>query len=60
MMRTWWQKARRSQGKYLAKYGLVLVTNLRQFILLARVDGKTTELEIFTIAATEKDFWKAI
>jgi hypothetical protein len=47
-------------AKYLAKYGLVLVTNLRQFILLARIDGKTTELEIFTLAATEKEFWKAV
>jgi hypothetical protein len=47
-------------AKYLAKYGLVLVTNLRQFILLARIDGKTTELEVFTIAATEKEFWIAV
>jgi len=47
-------------ARYLAKYGLVLVTNLRQFILLARIDGKVTELETFVIAANEKEFWKAV
>lgn len=26
--------------KYIAKYGLVLVTNLREFIIMARVDGQ--------------------
>ena len=47
-------------SKYLATYGLVLVTNLRDFVLVGRVDGQTTLLERFTIAGTEKDFWKAI
>ena len=47
-------------GKYLATYGLVLVTNLRDFILVGNVKGKPTQLERFTLAATEKDFWKAI
>jgi hypothetical protein len=47
-------------AKYLNKYGLVLVTNLRQYILLGRVEGKSQVLETFTIAATEKEFWKAI
>ena len=47
-------------AKYLAKYGLVLVTNLRDFILVGRVQGKTTRLERFTIASTEQDFWKLI
>jgi hypothetical protein len=42
---------------YLAKYGLVLVTNLRDFILVGRVHGIPTQLERFTIAATEKEFW---
>jgi hypothetical protein len=46
--------------KYLNKYGLVLVTNLRDFILVGRVHGKPTQLERFTIAATEKAFWKAV
>lgn len=47
-------------AKYLDKYGLVLVTNLRDYILVARVDGKNTQLERFTIAKTERDFWKAV
>jgi hypothetical protein len=47
-------------AKYLTRYGLVLVTNLRQFILLARVHGNATELEAFTVASTEKEFWKAV
>lgn len=47
-------------AKYLATYGLVLVTNLRDFILIGRVHGKPTQLERFTIAANEKDFWKAV
>ncbi|MDR5729719.1 MAG: type ISP restriction/modification enzyme [Terriglobia bacterium] len=47
-------------AKYLATYGLVLVTNLRDFILVGRVLGKITQLERFTIADTEKEFWKVI
>ena len=47
-------------AKYLATYGLVLVTNLRDFILIGRVQGKLTQLERFTIASTEKEFWKII
>src|ERR1019366_7589038 len=32
-------------AKYVAKYGLVLVTTLRQFVIVARIDGKPKELE---------------
>lgn len=47
--------------KYLAKYGLVLVTNFRQFILLSRGPTDTPVLlESFTIAPSEKAFWKAV
>lgn len=46
--------------KYLSKYGLVLVTNLRQFIIMTRVNGQPRQLEAFTIAPSEKAFWKAI
>jgi hypothetical protein len=46
--------------KYIAKYGLVLLTNLREFIIMGRVDGKPRQLEVFTIAASPKDFWKAV
>ncbi|HEV2221729.1 MAG TPA: type ISP restriction/modification enzyme [Candidatus Acidoferrales bacterium] len=47
--------------KYLAKYGLVLVTNFRQFMLISRGSGDAPEvLESFTIAASEKSFWKGV
>lgn len=47
-------------AKYLATYGLVLVTNLRDFILVGRVLGKVTQLERFTIAPSENEFWSVI
>jgi hypothetical protein len=47
-------------AKYLTKYGLVVVTNLRQFVIVARVQGQPTQLEAFTIAPSEKAFWKLI
>jgi len=47
-------------AKYLSKYGLVLVTNLRAFVIVARIDGQATALEAFTIAESEKAFWKAV
>jgi hypothetical protein len=47
-------------AKYLSKYGLVVVTNLRQFVIVARVQGQPTQLEAFTIAPAEKAFWKLI
>lgn len=47
-------------ARYIARYGLVLVTNLREFIIMGRVDGQPRQLEAFTIAASAKDFWKAV
>lgn len=47
-------------AKYLSKYGLVLVTNLREFVIVVRIDGQATALEVFTVALSEKAFWKAI
>jgi hypothetical protein len=46
--------------KYLNKYGLVLVTNLRQFVIMARINGQPRQLEAFTLAPSEKAFWKAV
>jgi hypothetical protein len=46
--------------KYIAKYGLVLVTNLRQFIIMGRVNGQPRQLEVFTISDSAKEFWKAV
>ena len=36
------------------------MTNLRQFIIVARVGGQPRQLEAFTLAPSEKAFWKAI
>lgn len=47
-------------AKYLSKYGLVLVTNLREFVIVARIEGQVTPLEAFTVAPSEKSFWKAV
>ena len=47
-------------AKYLNKYGLVLVTNLRQFVIMARVNGQPRTLEAFTLAPSDKTFWKAV
>lgn len=46
--------------KYINKYGLVLVTNLREFIIMARIEGQPRQLEAFTISPSEKAFWKAL
>lgn len=46
--------------KYLQKYGLVLLTNYRDFLLLRWERGAVTRLEQFTIAATEKEFWHCV
>ena len=46
--------------KYLSRYGLVLLTNYRDFLLLKRVPGATPHcLESFHLADTEADFWAA-
>jgi hypothetical protein len=46
-------------ARYWDHYGLVLVTNYRAFTLIGRtVSGQAVELESFTLAATEADFWK--
>ena len=47
-------------GRYCAKYGLVLVTNLRDFLLLRRdSDGKPVAMEAYRLAADEPSFWAA-
>ena len=44
--------------KYWARYGQVLVTNLRAFVLVGRSEtGQKAELERFSLAPTEADFW---
>ncbi|MDD3546564.1 MAG: N-6 DNA methylase, partial [Kiritimatiellae bacterium] len=46
-------------ARYWDHYGLVLVTNYRAFTLIGRTaTGHAVELESFTLAATEAEFWK--
>ncbi len=45
---------------YLGTYGLVLVTNYRDFLLIGRdTYGNTVEMERFTLANSETEFWQA-
>ncbi len=46
--------------RYCAEYGLVLVTNLRAFLLLGRdPQGKSLPMEAYTLADDERGFWTA-
>jgi len=46
--------------RYNAKYGLVLVTNCREFLLLGcNPQGKPIPMEEFSLADSESSFWKA-
>ena len=45
--------------RYWEAYGLVLVTNLREFLLIGRDQfGRRSRLEHFTLAAEESAFWE--
>jgi hypothetical protein len=47
--------------KYLDEYGLVILTNLRQYQILERgADGRAVERESFTLAETAEQFWQAV
>lgn len=46
--------------RYLGKYGQVLVTNFWSFLLVGRdTNGKPVELETYSLATNEDDFWRA-
>ncbi|MHB1035612.1 MAG: type ISP restriction/modification enzyme [Pirellulales bacterium] len=46
-------------GEYLKRYGIVLVTNLREFLIVERgASGTPAERESFTLAENEADFWQ--
>ena len=45
--------------RYCAKYGTLIVTNLREFLLLAQDHGEPTPLESFRIAVDEDSFWSS-
>ena len=47
-------------ANYLKTYGQVLVTNLREFVLVGpNAAGAPLELESYALAASEEDFWMA-
>lgn len=47
--------------RYLARYGLLLVTNLREFVLFERSDaGGTDEIEAYQLAQKERSFWELV
>lgn len=44
---------------YIATYGIVLVTNLRAFLIVERdASGLPAERESFSLAESERDFWQ--
>ena len=46
-------------GEYLKTYGIVIVTNLREFVIVERgPGGEPVERESFVLADDEKDFWR--
>lgn len=48
-------------AKYLNHYGAVLVTNYRDFLLIGKdANGKAEQLERFSFAETEGEFWKEV
>jgi hypothetical protein len=47
-------------SRYWGKYGQVLVTNYRDFILLGQdANGNQAKLETFRLASSEAEFWRA-
>ena len=54
-----WEVARSDQvARYVGDYGQVLVTNLRDFLLVGRDDhGQPQVLETFRLAPSEAEFW---
>lgn len=48
-------------SKYWTAYGLVIVTNLRDFLILGKDEhGKVTKLESFRLAKDEPAFWEMV
>ncbi|MET0601131.1 MAG: type ISP restriction/modification enzyme [Baekduia sp.] len=54
--------ARSSQvRRYLKRYGTVLVTNYRQFVVVhGHTDGSISANDEFTLAESEHDFWRLV
>ena len=48
-------------SKYWGAYRLVIVTNLRDFLILGENDnGQVARLEIFRLAKSEAEFWELV
>jgi len=56
-----WRTAEGKQvSRYWGEYGQVLVTNLRDFLLVGKdAEGKPAKLEGYRLAESEAEFWKA-
>lgn len=55
---TWITADSEQVTRYWGKYGTVLVTNFRDFLLVGTDSaGKTAKLEHYRLAESEKDFW---
>ncbi len=50
--------ASKQVDKYWARYKLVLVTNLRDWLLIGERNGQRVQLERYVLAASEADFWE--
>ena len=47
--------------RYLERYGLVLVTNYREFLLIGKdAEGQAEQLENFQLAESEPEFWRRV
>lgn len=57
---SWFTAEGEQVTRYWGRYGLVLVTNYRDFVLVGRGEGgRPHKLETFRLAASEADFWAA-
>jgi len=57
---TWLTAEGEQVSRYWKRYGLVLVTNYRQFVILGTNDrGQPTKLESFTLFDSDTAFWEA-
>ncbi len=55
----WLTAAGEQVSRYWGKYRQVLVTNLRDFLLVGQdAEGRPVKLESYRLAASEADFWK--
>ena len=55
----WFTASGKQVSKYWGKYGLVLVTNYRDFVLIGKdTTGQPVKLETYRLAGNESEFWK--